>query len=179
MAAGGNDAARAAIRSWIEQQRQEVDRQSYYQLLGVARDAPLAEIRDAYYRLVARLHPDLYGDLLDPETRERLVTVYSRIVEGYRTLIDAGRREGYDRGLAAGRLRWSVEDERSTRSGPEEEIRNPSAKRFFKLARAAIATGDARSAVFNLKLALSVEPDSEVLKAELARAEALGKPRGG
>lgn len=175
----GDEAAKAAIRSWIEQQHSELERSSYYHLLGVRRDAGETEIRDAYYRLVARLHPDLYVNTLDPDTRAKLVTIYSRIVEAYRVLNDPRRREKYEAVLARGKLRLSQEDELTSARAPEDELKNPNAKRFFKLGRAALMAGDGKSAVMNLKLALSVEPGSELLRAELAKAEALLKARGG
>jgi curved DNA-binding protein CbpA len=168
--------ARAAIKAWIEQQFAELDRSSYYHLLAVERTATEEQIRDGYYRLVARLHPDLYGDhVLDPPTRQKLVSLYSRVVEGYRVLSEGRRREQYDAGLAAGKLRWSAEDERSPKRDPESEVANPNARRFFKMGRAAVLAGDAKSALMNLKLALSVEPESAVIKAEITRAEALLK----
>jgi curved DNA-binding protein CbpA len=169
---------RAAISQWILQHHENLERVSYYQLLSVARDATAPQIRDAYYKLVARLHPDLYGTLLAPHTREQLVSIYSRIVEGYRVLSDGARREQYDRGLAAGRLRWSKEDERAPKRDPELEITNPNARRLYRLAKSSLMSGDARSAVFNLKLALSAEPTSTAVREELARAEAAVAAKG-
>jgi curved DNA-binding protein CbpA len=162
--------ARAAIRAFIDQQHAEMERSSYYHLLGVERSAGVADIRDAYYRLVARFHPDLYGDALEPDTREKLVSLYSRLVEAYRCLTDGARREKYDRQLAAGKLRWTPEDDRVPRD-PEAEITNPNAKRFFRMGRTALLAGDVKGAITNLKLALSAEPGCEAIRAELARAE--------
>lgn len=178
MSSISDQSARAAIKAWIEQQHQELDRSSYYHLIGVPRDAAEPVIRDAYYRLVARLHPDLYVDTLDKETRAKLVSIYSRIVEAYRVLADGKKRSQYDRLLTQGKLRWSAEEERAPRD-PEAEITNPNAKRFFKLGRSALMAGDGKSAVMNLKFALSAEPASTVIKAELDKAEALLKSRGG
>lgn len=174
-----NDSARAAIKAWIEQQHQELDRSSYYHLLKVPRDATEAAIRTAYYALVARLHPDLYVETLDPPTRQKLITIYSRIVEAYRVLVDGHKREQYDRALAQeqGKLRWSAEEERlaNVRKDPDAEIQNPNARRLFKLGRAALAGGDVKGAVMNLKLALSCEPENAFIQGELAKAEAARK----
>lgn len=176
-----DESARKAIRGWIDQQFSELERSSYYHLLGVERSAAEPQIRDAYYRLVARLHPDLYVDTLDAPTRQKLITIYSRIVEGYQILADGKKREAYDRALAAGKMRWSAEEERvsQARRDPETELKNPNARRFFKLGKGALMAGDGKGAVMNLKLALSAEPSSDLIKAELAKAEALLKSRGG
>src|SRR5262245_36037616 len=125
MADISDQGAREAIRAWIEQQHAELDRSSYYHLLGVPRSAHEPQIRDAYYRLVARLHPDLYVNTLDMATRQKLITLYSRVVEGYRILADGAKRVQYDRLLAEGKLRWSTEDERAPRRDPEAELKNP------------------------------------------------------
>jgi len=166
-------AGRQAIKGWIEHEHAELDQKSYYQLLGLGRDAEEGEIRTAYYKMVARFHPDLYGDILEPDTRAKLVSLYSRLVEGYRVLRDQQRRAQYAKNLDQGRLRFTDKDERAPRRDPEAEVAHPSARRFFKLAKAALAAGDAKGALMNLKLASSVEPDNPVILAEIAKAEAL------
>ena len=162
-----------ALRAWIAQQHQALSRASYYSLLGVPQNATEKAIRDSYYQLAARLHPDLYGDALDPETRAKLVSTYSRIVEAYRVLTDGARRAQYDKGLAAGKVRWSQDDERTPRQ--EDAIKNPHSKRLFLLAQAAAKSGDTKSAIMNLKMAISAEPDSELIRKELAALEARQK----
>src|SRR5205814_1030853 len=42
---------------------------SYYDVLGVAADADLEEVRRAYYRKAQRLHPDRYAGAPDPDRR--------------------------------------------------------------------------------------------------------------
>jgi DnaJ-class molecular chaperone len=173
-------AGRRAIRSWIEQQHADLDRRSYFQLLDVARDAGDAEIADGYRRMAGRFHPDLYGDsLLEEDVRAKLVTLYSRLVEAYHVLRDPAKRAAYVKTLEAGRLRFSQEAQRAQAARrDEDDISNPHARRFFLHARAALAHGDAKAAVMNYRLALSVEPDSALIVAELARAEALYRGKG-
>ena len=43
--------------------------------------ASTEEIRDAYYKLASRLHPDVHGEGIDPDFRRRLTSVFSRVVE--------------------------------------------------------------------------------------------------
>jgi curved DNA-binding protein CbpA len=175
-----DDKARAAIRHWVDAMHAELDRSSYYHLLQLGPDAYEEQIRAAYYTLVARLHPDLYVETLDVHTREKLVSIYSRLVEGYRVLSDGAKREVYNRGLAAGKLRYSPEEERvAPRKEQGSEISNPNAKRFFKLGQEALRLGNGKAAVMNLKFALQAEPASALIKAELERAEKLVKSQGG
>jgi len=180
MSSIGDERSRQAVRTWIEQLHDELDRSTYYHLLQVPGDAYEAQIRDAYYTLVARLHPDLYVETLDVATRAKLVTVYSRLVEAYRVVSDGKKREQYDRALQQGRLRWSPETEKvQTIGAGGGELKNANAKKFFKLGQESLRAGNAKAAIMNLKMALSQESDSVLIKGELARAEALLKSQGG
>lgn len=160
----------AAVEQFVQRAHAALGEVDYYRILGVSSAMTEVQIRDAYYRLAARLHPDVHGVDIDPEFRRKLTAVFSRVVEAYKVLTDPARRAAYDRGLARGHLRLragaELEEDR-----PEDAIRDPAARRFYKLAQAALEDGDARSALVNLRFALSVEPDSELLQRELEAAE--------
>ncbi len=65
---------------------------TYYQILGVTRDARPDEIKRAYRRLVRQYHPDLsHGDTALP---------LRQVIEAYETLSDEHRRRDYDQDLA-------------------------------------------------------------------------------
>lgn len=161
------------LDEWVRALREALDASTYYDLLRVPSDAAEEAIRNAYYKLAARLHPDRFGDVLDPQLRADLVTVYSRVVEAYRVLASGSRRQQYDRMLTEGKRRWTNEEERMPlrRETGELDRLPASAQRFVKLGRQALEAGDAKGAAMNLKLALSVAPESELIKALLARAE--------
>ena len=161
------------IDEWIRALREALDASSYYDLLRVTPDASEDVIRTSYYKLAARLHPDRFGDTLSPELRADLVTVYSRVVEAYRVLASGSRRKQYDRMLTEGKRRWTNEEERAPQRRDSGELgRLPaSAQRFVKLGQQALEQSDCKAAVMHLKLALSVAPESELIKALLARAE--------
>ncbi|HLU68218.1 MAG TPA: J domain-containing protein [Kofleriaceae bacterium] len=166
---------RAAIREFVDRAHAALDESDYYRVLGVSSAAGAEEIRTAYYRLAARLHPDIHGDSVEPEFRLRLTTVFSRVVEAYKALSDPRRRAEYDEGLAQGMLRLTAG--LKVRPRPDQGIRDESARRFYQLAEKAMADGDGRAALVNLRIALSSEPDSPILKAALARAEEMAARR--
>lgn len=166
-----SDKIRAAIEQFVERAYTAMDQTDYYRVLGMSSAATEQEIRDAYYKLAARLHPDVHGEGLDAGFRQRLTTVFSRVVEAYRVLSDAARRSEYDKTLAAGGMRMAPGAKVKTRT--EERLTDGHARKFYQLAQQAMDSGDARAAVMNLRIALSTDPDNPILRAALARAEAM------
>ncbi len=63
---------------------------SYYDILGVSKDASDKEIRQAYRRLARKYHPDLNSG--DKEAEEQ----FKKINESYEVLSDQGKRKKYD-----------------------------------------------------------------------------------
>jgi molecular chaperone DnaJ len=72
-----------------------------YQVLGVKKDAPEAEIKKAYRRLAMKYHPDRNPDAPDMEEK------FKEAKEAYEILTDADKRAAYDQfghaGVAGGR----------------------------------------------------------------------------
>lgn len=62
----------------------------YYELLQVARDAPVEEIKKQYYMLARKYHPDKNRD--DPQAKER----FQQLGEAYQVLSDSDLRARYD-----------------------------------------------------------------------------------
>lgn len=61
----------------------------YYQILGVAREAPAEDIKKAYRRLARKYHPDVSKE---PGAEER----FKEVAEAYEVLRDADKRAAYD-----------------------------------------------------------------------------------
>jgi DnaJ-class molecular chaperone len=167
------DRMRIAIEQFVERAYAAMDQTDYYRVLGMSSAASAQEIREAYYKLAARLHPDIHGEGLDPDFRKRLTTVFSRVVEAYRVLSDERRRAEYDETLARGGMRMSPGAKVKSQPRVEESLADGHARKFYLLAKQALDGGDARSAIMNLRIALSTEPDSPILRSALARAEAM------
>ncbi len=165
---------REAIARYIDQAYAGMDQVDYYRLLGVSSAAPENEVRSSYYRIAARLHPDVHGEEISPQFRERLTAVYSRVVEAYKVLSNKQRRADYDAALARGDMRLSA-GAKVRAKAPEESIQNAKARRFYQLAQTALADHNVSAAVMNLRLALTMEPDSELIKELLAKAEQGGR----
>src|ERR1039457_3144261 len=62
----------------------------YYKVLGLERDAKVAEIKQAYRKLAHKYHPDISKD---PEGEAK----FKEVAEAYTTLKDPEKRAEYDR----------------------------------------------------------------------------------
>jgi len=68
-------------------------KQDYYDILGVARDAPAADIKSAYRKLALKHHPDRVAESEKKSAEEK----FKKISEAYAVLSDAQKRQQYDR----------------------------------------------------------------------------------
>lgn len=74
---------------------------THYQVLGVAEDASLEQIRRAYRALVRRYHPDHLGDQArNPRSKAEAEHHIRELNAAWQELRDPERRARYDRGLA-------------------------------------------------------------------------------
>ncbi len=68
---------------------------TYYQVLDVPHRASADEVKQAYFRLAKRFHPDLHRQA-DAKTMQRLQGAFSELAHAYETLRDKEKRETYD-----------------------------------------------------------------------------------
>jgi len=69
---------------------------SYYEILGVSKDASQKDIKKAYYKMAKKYHPDVNKD--DPEAEKK----FSLAAEAYESLGDEDKRATYDSYGASG-----------------------------------------------------------------------------
>ncbi|CAG9538998.1 unnamed protein product [Cercopithifilaria johnstoni] len=72
---------------------QNISGKNYYNILGVKRDASIAEIKSAFYKLSKEYHPDALRKSKDP-------MIYLEIKNAYEVLKDKKKRQDYDLELA-------------------------------------------------------------------------------
>lgn len=66
-------------------------KRDYYEVLGVSRDTPSADIKKAYRKLAVQFHPDKNPD--NPKAEEQ----FKELGEAYEVLMDDQKRAAYDR----------------------------------------------------------------------------------
>lgn len=70
--------------------------ETHYQSLQVSHKATTAEIKQAYFNLAKRFHPDLFQKQTDSDTLRRVQRAFSEIAHAYEVLRDEEKRKTYD-----------------------------------------------------------------------------------
>lgn len=69
---------------------------NYYRIFDVAPDAPVSEVKQAYFTLARRFHPDLFHTEIDTEKHRRIQNAFTIIAQAYETLKNESTRTVYD-----------------------------------------------------------------------------------
>jgi curved DNA-binding protein CbpA len=95
--------------------------QSHYEVLDVAPDAPMSELKNAYYNLARKYHPDRFRHA-ESSLIARIESAFARITQAYDTLRDPGLRSSYDSKLEA-----QARSARVARAAPKAEASSDAA----------------------------------------------------
>jgi len=141
---------------------------NHYQLLGLEPSATTDQIRDAYYLLARRYHPDrfrtgpLSGLLVEIET------YFTQVTEAYNTLHDADLRAQYDEELSLGQEKQEAE--------PAQDARFLARENYAR-AKVLIDRKRFQEAVTFLENAIDLAEDVALYHVELGRILALNPRR--
>jgi curved DNA-binding protein CbpA len=161
----------------VEQIFSDLERYSYYEILNLEPQVSPDEVRAAFHRMALSMHPDRYESHPDPDLRKKVYTIYMRMTEAYRVLMNPSLRKEYQKSLEEGQLRLVQTDRK--RSGPkreEEAIEHLQAKKFFLLGLTAERQGNLKSARMNYKLALDFVGEHPLISEHLKRLDEM-EPR--
>jgi DnaJ-class molecular chaperone len=156
----------------------------FYEILGVSRTAPGAEIRKAYMTLARERHPDRFAD---PEEKARAQDDFQKATEAFNTLCSDRARADYDASLAKPKATTPEEMAAeafadgmgrlasSDAAGAAEAFRQaaylaPGEARYYAALGRALAANPraAREAVQSLEQATHLAPQNPQLHLELA-----------
>lgn len=147
-----------------------LDELDYYQLLEARREASTSELKQAYYQLSRRFHPDVHRHQI-ADVRGAAERVAKRLTEAWSVLRDPRRRRSYDAKLGTGdgvRIQLAEAEAVADKRSVEERLgTTPNGRRYFTLAHTDIDRGDLKSAVRNLQMALTFEPQNSFFKQKL------------
>ncbi len=147
-----------------------VDELNYYELLEVARNASVAEVRKGYHQVRRRFHPDASRNL-DSTLRQDIERIAKRVAEAYSVLRDPRRRRVYDERLEengeAVRLQLVEAERQAERAEEADTGSTPNGRRFFQMAQADYRAGNLTAAIRNLQTAVTYEPGNEMFRETL------------
>lgn len=76
---------------------------SYYEVIELPSTAKASEIKDAYYALARRYHPDRFHLKSGTKLHAQISSAFARITQAYETLTDQKTRTAYDQNLERSR----------------------------------------------------------------------------
>jgi curved DNA-binding protein CbpA len=88
-----------ALRDTILRDYLALEGANHYQVMGIARDADVEEVKKRYLVLVKTFHADTLGRKFDPGVVQKANEVFARVTEAYKVLVNAPKRLQYDRRL--------------------------------------------------------------------------------
>jgi curved DNA-binding protein CbpA len=139
-----------------------------YTILGVAKTVEGEEIRDSYYYLARRYHPDRFrtGPLQD--IFDYMEQYFTKVTEAYNTLIDPDLRTVYDEELAkTGGVK---------KAEPEAHASHLARQNFLR-AKALLAKKRFHDALTSLENAVQLDPSDASYQLELGQVLALNPRR--
>lgn len=148
-----------------------VDKKSYYEILGLKPNAEQTEVKEAFHEFALVCHPDRYVDD-PPDLRRAAGEAFKRGAEAYRVLSRRPVRARYDKVLSQGKKRL---DEKSIDEKPapprgktlEQVAKTPKAKQFAVKADRLLSIGKLEDARLVLTNACQLEPDNTELNERL------------
>lgn len=81
-------------RAEIISRAEKIENQSYFEMLGIGKEASPDSIRDTYFKLAKVYHPDRAQAGLE-DLKETLEFIFSNLTEAYATLTDKEKRNRY------------------------------------------------------------------------------------
>jgi serine/threonine protein kinase/tetratricopeptide (TPR) repeat protein len=88
--------AAEARRREVVQAHDGLKTRTHFDVLGIARNATEAQVKDAYFRLAKRFHPDVQHDPALADMHDKLEAIFIRLGEAYEVLRNAQSRSAYE-----------------------------------------------------------------------------------
>jgi curved DNA-binding protein CbpA len=131
----------------------------FYGILELTSTASHEEVRDAYYFLARRYHPDRFRAGTNVDLLPRVEEYFSRVTQAYNTLYDPLARADYDRTLAT---------ETVERKADEQDPASLARQNFLR-ARSLIERGRYTDAAVSLENAIQLDASNGAYHLELGR----------
>jgi curved DNA-binding protein CbpA len=81
---------------------------NHFEVLEIPKASNEAQVKDAYFRLARKFHPDTHHDPSLADLREKIEAIFIRLGEAYEVLRDRNRRSSYENDMASRMQRTST-----------------------------------------------------------------------
>jgi tetratricopeptide (TPR) repeat protein len=132
---------------------------THYQLLGVSSESPAAQIKQSFYAIARKFHPDHH--MAKSGCIEPLKELMGAVTVAYKTLADRHKRAAYDAQLAAS----SVYDLRRNQTSMQKQIEDS-----FLNATQCLRADNFVGSIMWLRRCVEMAPDDAKYRALLARS---------
>ena len=144
-----------------------LDSIDYYQFLAVPRDEPVKTIRLAYFKMSKIYHTDRFALVHNKRFYEIANGIWKRMTEAYQVLTNPEKKAKYDKNLSSGRrpdtVRLIEKQKEEYTKAPGSTLKDPNARKFFKLGLSAFEEGKWSAALMNFQIAESSQKGNEEL----------------
>ncbi len=154
-----DDVTKEITRSEIESRISKADEADYYSVLELNSSATQEQVREAYYFLARRYHPDRFRSTELDEMIPRIESYFAHVTEAYNTLFDAKLRQEYDEQRASA----STKD-----TDPKQDTRYLAQQNYVR-AKSLIERGRFTDAAASLENAISLDGKEAKYHLELGR----------
>lgn len=138
----------------IEERYAQLETDTYYQLLGVGKDATVADVRAAYRTLAKKFHADRFRSfMLNEDQQKKLEAVFTRLGKANSILTNERRRAEYDEEMGLG----GASSEKKVTAAEMERIFG--AEDAFRRGKGMLSRGDIKGALEKFEVAYEVSPD--------------------
>jgi curved DNA-binding protein CbpA len=162
--------------AWLRSIGPKVDLLGPWELLEITPVDDLEAVREAYHRIAATRHPDLFRGKLGEVESEQLMRLFARVTGAYALLKDSDERRKHGakprRNTPAPGVPvvTAPAAAAATPSGGVRKIA-PRAMSHLRRAEAMLRIGDPASAVLHLRMAVAADPLARELRQLLAETE--------
>lgn len=145
-----------------------------FELLDLSPTDDYERIREAYHRIAATRHPDLFRGRLGTTEAETLMRLFARVTGAYAQLRDPEARKKYGARPARPTTPPVGSKPLAKAADTPSGLRkvSPRALSHVRRAEALLDTGDIASAVLHLRMAVAAEPNVKELRQMLSDTEA-------
>jgi curved DNA-binding protein CbpA len=156
---------------------------NHYQVLELPATANVSEIKDTYYAMARRYHPDRFHLKSGTKVHAEISSAFARVTQAYETLTNPNARAGYDHTLERTRQYAEAEAQKAAKTregGGSSEPLDPdraasetgvdSAEYSFREGSGALEQGRVRAAIQYLSNAARLEPKEARYRAYYGRA---------